>query len=153
MDLNLRRSRAVTGPLQDRVENWRQASRLRRHFILDAWRHLRINGASYQPVPFQLSQRNSQHVLGDAGSRSAKFAEPIQPLTQQEENLQLPFAGQNSQRVSYLNPQRFTIACLRRRLGMLFHTGMIYHIKYQNPFWVTVSCYIEIMCNTRRSRA
>ena len=145
MGLNLDRSRAVTGPLQDRVENWRQASRFRRHFILDAWRHLRINGAIYQPVPFQLSQCDSQHVLGDTGNRPAKFAESIQPLTEQKQNLQLPLAGQKTQRVSDLNPQRVTISGLRSRLSMLSHTGMIYHIRYQNPFWLTAAYYIGII--------
>jgi len=78
--------------------------------------------------------------LSDARNRATKFAESVQPLPQQKENLQFPLAGQSAQSLSHFSPQRVAIARLRLELSMLFRTGMIYHIRYLNPFWLT-PCY------------
>jgi hypothetical protein len=51
-------------------------------------------------------------VLGNARNGAAQFAKPVQSQAQQEENLQLPFAGQSSERVSDFNPQRIAVAGL-----------------------------------------
>ena len=82
------------------------------NYSLDTWRNLWIDGATYQPVPLKLSQCGSQHVLGNARNGTAQFAKSVQPEAQQEENLQLPFAGQSSERVSDFNSQRIAIAAL-----------------------------------------
>jgi len=87
-------------PCQQRIQCWTERLPPVREAVLDLGRHLLINEAANDSIPFHLSKLLNQHLLGHRGDRAPQLGKaPDVTAEQVKQNHELPSTLENAQHV------------------------------------------------------